>query len=449
MIFIIPWRYHPVCKTSSTMASGSLPMFTYRGVTYTFVDTQLQSLEDLKCPICLELVSDPVQTSCGHLFCGKCIKGIKQCPIDREDFTSTPDHFNKRRLRSFKVKCPNFKRGCSWQGDLGDAEEHMKGTCISQEVECSKGCGSKMLRLAVPDHLRKNCPLRDYRCPHCQLQGTYDNITTSHFTVCRDFPLTCPAGCRGRMARRTMATHLQQTCPMEFVECEYKILGCSELIRRRANDDHLADDKYHLKMAMKAQATMFSCMKCAFSTSFKTTPDISLLPLSFHPWLLNTPTCYPRPPWVFKLEGFQEKKEEEEEWFSDPVYSHFGGYKMCLNVDVNGCGDGEGTHVSVFVYLMRGDNDDNLKWPFKGNIKVSLLNQLEDGQHLTDEVWSPNEKIPQRACMRITERERAQSGRGIAKYALHRDLGCQDIKNQQFLKDDSLFFRLDCFQPKL
>ena len=37
---------------------------------------------------------------------------------------------------------------------------------------------------------------------------------------------------------------------------------------------------------------------------------------------------------------------------------------------------------------MKGDNDNNLKWPFKGTIKVSLLNQLEDGQHCTDEIQS-------------------------------------------------------------
>ena len=129
---------------------------------------------------------------------------------------------------------------------------------------------------------------------------------------------------------------------------------------------------------MKAQAAMFSCLKSAFSTSFKTTPDISLLPLSFRPWLQNTPTCYPHSPWVIKMEGFQKKKEKNEEWFTDPVYSHFGGYKMCLNVDANGYGEGKGTHESVFVYLMRGDNDNHLKWPFKGTIKVSLLNQLED-----------------------------------------------------------------------
>ena len=92
------------------------------------------------------------------------------------------------------------------------------------------------------------------------------------------------------------------------------------------------------------------------------------------------------------MEGFQKKKEKNEEWFSDPVYSHFGGYKMCLRVVANGYRDGKGNHVSVYVYLMQGDNNANLEWPFKGTIKVSLLNQLGDGQHLTEQVWSPDAK---------------------------------------------------------
>ena len=32
------------------------------------------------------------------------------------------------------------------------------------------------------------------------------------------------------------------------------------------------------------------------------------------------------------MEDFNEKKQKNEVWFSDPVYSHFGGYKMCLKV---------------------------------------------------------------------------------------------------------------------
>jgi len=38
-------------------------------------------------------------------------------------------------------------------------------------------------------------------------------------------------------------------------------------------------------------------------------------------------------------------------------------------------------HLAVFVYFMSGKNDDNLVWPFRGKVKVTLLNQLEDKNH--------------------------------------------------------------------
>ena len=154
------------------------------------------------------------------------------------------------------------------------------------------------------------------------------------------------------------------------------------------------------------------------------------------------------PPWVIEMTGFQEKKKNEQ-WFSDPVYSHFGGYKMCLRVDANGYGVAKGTHVSVFVHLMRGDNDDKLKWPFKGTIKVSLLNQLEDGQHQTKELWSPYRDIPEDISGRVTGRDRADKGWGQPKFIPHQDLICEGDKNCQYVKDNTLFFRVDCIDPKL
>ena len=168
--------------------------------------------------------------------------------------------------------------------------------------------------------------------------------------------------------------------------------------------------------------------------------DTSHLPLPFRPWLQNTPTCYPCPPWVIKMEGFLEKKKYNMQWYSDPVYSHFGGYKMCLRVDANGnrIGGGKDTHVSVFAYLMQGDNDDNLKWPFKGTIKVSLLNQLEDGQHHTKSPWTSFND-------RITEQERASGGQGLDQFVSHQDLDY----NCQYLKDDTLFFRVDYIELNL
>ena len=147
------------------------------------------------------------------------------------------------------------------------------------------------------------------------------------------------------------------------------------------------------------------------------------------------------------MEGFKE--ENEGDWYSNPVYSHFGGYKMCLRVDANRFGVAKGTHVSVYIYLMRGDNDDNLKWPFKGTIKVSLLNQLEDGQHYTRELWSPGSNIPDNYRGRVTDGDRASKGREYHKFISHQELSYQGNKNSQYLKDNTLFFRVDCFEPKL
>ena len=415
--------------------------YSYKGVEYEFVGTPKGFLEELKCAICLELVSDPVQTSCGHLFCGECIEDTDTCPIDRNQFTSHPDNFNERRVRNFKVRCPNKERGCQWQGNLGDADKHTDVNCDYQFVECcNEGCDEEIERRHLVDHMHNKCPERMYNCPFCAEEGTYSEVTTAHFTECEELPLTCSAGCGKRgLLRGNMADHLSEDCPNELVPCKFAIAGCQQIVKRRDLQQHLQDKDRHLDTVLSSYASLILLVQ---DMLYKRTPDI---PLPLRHWLQNTPTCYPCPPWVIKMEGFQEKNEV---WFSDPVYSPFGGYKMCLAVYANGYRAGKGTHVSVYANLMRGDNDDNLKWPFRGTVTVSLLNQLDDEQHLTRETWSPGSDIPEDISGRVTEGERAM-GWGYPQFISLQDLIYKGDKNCQYLKDNALFFRVDCFEPQL
>ena len=49
---------------------------------------------------------------------------------------------------------------------------------------------------------------------------------------------------------------------------------------------------------------------------------------------------------------------------SPPFYSSTTGYKMCLRLYLNGDEDARGTHISLFIVLMRGPYDAILKFPF-------------------------------------------------------------------------------------
>ena len=68
------------------------------------------------------------------------------------------------------------------------------------------------------------------------------------------------------------------------------------------------------------------------------------------------------PPTYVIMPGFSQHRRDGDEWYSQPLYSRPGGYKLCLCIDANGYGSGKGTHVSVFVYLMKGENDHHVTY---------------------------------------------------------------------------------------
>ena len=64
---------------------------------------------------------------------------------------------------------------------------------------------------------------------------------------------------------------------------------------------------------------------------------------------------------------------------------------------------------SVCVYLMRGEYDDRLVWPFHGEITIQLVNQIKDQKHEECTITFDDKSLIS-SCCRVTSGERAKSG---------------------------------------
>ena len=406
----------------------------YTDQEYIFLPKDPGVLEDLKCPICLELVHEAQQTSpCGHVFCAGCIKVKDHCPVCRSECQIFADNRTARQIRNLKVKCLNSQRGCKWQGELGNCEDHKTKKCPFQTTACPLKCGKLLQKQKVKKHTEEECKLRSFNCPHCKKQGVFDLIVSSHYTVCSNFPISCPAGCRLSIKRSGIKAHLA-TCQEELVACEYAQIGCTTVMKRKDLDKHMKENKdSHLNMCMSSVNKMAVILTQMCLTGQSVAPPLT-------PWLSTTPSQYPLPPTIIKIDNVDELKKSKVNWFSNPLYSHAGGYKFRMNVYINGNGAGDGSHLSVFFCLMRGENDDNLTWPFRGTIMVSLLNQLWPERHHRKAIVFDDENPNISGCVQEVERE---SGLGHQTFIPHSELTHREEQKCCFLQNNHLYFRID------
>ena len=61
--------------------------------------------------------------------------------------------------------------------------------------------------------------------------------------------------------------------------------------------------------------------------------------------------------------------------YSPPFYVGRFGYKVCARLYPNGDGIGNGTHMSIFFVVMRGEYDALLPWPFLQKVHFRLIDQ--------------------------------------------------------------------------
>ena len=419
------WVTFEDTDTTSMQASTEMPTFVDAGAFgggrggEGFGCSFLQSPPDeLFCPICCMVAKQPQQTTCcGRIYCSACLKEYmkrsNKCPTCRQDVVMFKDLVSERRIKNLHVSCENKRNGCKWMGKLRELSDHV-AQCDFTMVTCSnEGCSKHLFRHMVEQHVTSECQYRNFACPHCDAQGPYHRIVGEHLQTCTRLPIPCPnADCEQMVPRDGVSVH-RETCPKQKVPCPYAHIGCTVEVPRDAVERHKEEAvTRHLDLAVGLLGE-----------------------------LREKPEEEQYAPLVFRLPQFEQHWTSGQWWYSPAFYTHRGGYRMCLGVKVRGHKEGENTHTSVYVLLMAGKNDDNLVWPFRGEVEIEILNQLENRNHYGETI-AFTQSAASSCNSRVAGAERSEKGLGSPFFIPHDQLGVSRELNRQYLKNDCIHFKV-------
>ena len=140
---------------------------------------------------------------------------------------------------------------------------------------------------------------------------------------------------------------------------------------------------------------------------------------------------------TWRISNVRQRVEEAQlgrmvKIFSHPFYTEPDGYKMCLIVYLNGRGAGEGTHLSVFFGVMKGEYDPLLRWPFEHRISLTLVDQDKKG----DITHSFNPAGQDNPFSGPTAGHEVSSFSGYAKFA-----PLSILSDPKYVRNDVMFIR--------
>ena len=142
-------------------------------------------------------------------------------------------------------------------------------------------------------------------------------------------------------------------------------------------------------------------------------------------------------PVIVIMSDFEDKRSNNERWYSPVFCTHEKGYHFRLRVDANGwCGTGDA--VAVVVSIVKGDHDDQLQWPFEGVITVQILNHISNSAHSMLKEFEFCGKGYE--CQQVIDEAQPEYGCWCEQFIMHKSLPYDSVTKSQYLKNDCLYF---------
>jgi TNF receptor-associated factor 4 len=260
-----------------------------------------------------------------------------------------------REIKSLLVCCSHKEEGCEWEGELGQLPNHLnpevghgQNGCGYVIVECSYECGVYLRRRNMREHEMEIYPKHPIEMQVAGLMRKFEAIVTENQLLRQELHVIKTA--REKEIQEIKSTYESELCVLKQELDEVKS-------KNNRFCDKLKEKHTMLKSEVKETLKRFE-EKCFMLHNDK-------IPLSL-------------PPFHIEMSNIGHHLEYNLNFVSDPFYSHPGGYKMGISVYNSSPERGSGgTHISLYVLILRGEFDDQLKWPFDGEVTVQAYNHSQ------------------------------------------------------------------------
>ena len=362
-------------------------------------DLLVRDLSDLEekyvvCSSCKGVLRDTIFTDKGYK-CSTCVNkgedkntvGVDQAAID-----------------SIEVFCPMRHKGCERKETVSTLEEHL-AHCEFFPVACKLNCDKLLLANEMEEHVTNECENRKLDCAYCSVSmkvGEMDN----HLLVCGEHPVLCPNDCgQNEMKRKELEEHINRVCELAVQKCAYSQYGCEVSLARNELQQH--EDVYQREHL----ALMNAHIKRLESTIMRNANGTVVLQIN-------------------ELES-KLKCEEGTRIVSDSFYACL--YKCQAIIELN---DRSRKVIGLYVRVVKGEWDDQLRWPFSGRITFAMINKKKEKQSKlrTVEIRGEEENFSRPG-------DELRPGKGFSVFASH-----ELAKKAKFSGGDSLLFKI-CVEP--
>jgi len=407
------------------------------------------------CQICGYLMKSPLQTYRGNVACSECYNEAKKrnadgkCPIDAEAITPKQifkDKAKEKEILNLRCFCLNKLHGCTWSGTIRELQNHI---CEHASIQCSL-CKETFLKQDERMHQQKcvalikigECYYKDDGCDYkaTTLEDMSEHMTEKsaihliyrsnqkrfaaieyQYQEVENDNITLKATVDGleKKLKDSEESNKQQISQLTqaLSELSKKIRGNQENKANKGSDGG-ANKKIEGRLEEVANATVTN------------TGDISDLDMRVQ---LHENTTF-NGHLLWKINNIQKRRNEAitgkvTALHSAPCFTHQYGYKFCLRVYLNGDGMGKGSHLSLFLVIMKSEYDNVLQWPFKKTVKFTLVNQQNRDKDVVERM------VPNRDSSSFQKpRKEMNVASGCPLF-----FEIDRLDGEGFLKEDSLF----------